>query len=424
MKIVKLSAENFKKLVAVEIKPDGNTILLTGKNGAGKSSVLDAIFAAFCGKKGVPDKPIREGQESAEIVVETENFIIKRTFTKSGGGSLTVTNSEGFKASSPQALLDKIVGEIAFDPMKFIDAYDARKQRQVLMELVGLDFGDIDSQMNAIKQERSEVKYEKEKSQHLADDIVQANVPEEEVSLKELTDLLQKSINFNAEQDKIKSAIYQIDRDIVAGANVSEQWVVTIERLEKELQAAKDEHTAALSKNDEYLAEKAKLAESLESVRDIAAIQALIDDTQHLNSLVRLNKRKREHLHDVSICRQRFSELGKQIQALEVEKATRLSAVKMPIPGLSIDETGVTHEGIPLAQVNSAKQLEIGVAVSMVLNPKLKVIRMCGNNLDSASLKIVKKLVKDNDYQAWVEKLDETGKVGVFIEDGAIKQSA
>jgi len=420
VKIVKLSAENFKKLVAVEITPDGNTILLTGKNGAGKSSVLDAIFAAFCGKKGVPDKPIRDGQESAEIVVETENFTIKRTFTTAGGGSLTVTNSDGYKAASPQALLDKIVGEIAFDPMKFIHDYDTRKQRQVLMELVGFDFTDLEQQIAAVKQERSQITRDKDKSQHDADAIDSADVPEKEVGLKYLTDKLQTAMNLNAEQDRIMSEINSLNRDITAGAYGCEQAEVQIERLEKELQAAKDAQTAALRRNDERLAQKAKLAESLEPKIDIAAIQAEIDGVESTNTLIRLNKQKAQHLTYVALCRNKFAELGKKMKALEDQKAQRLAEVKMPIAGLSIDESGVTYEGIPLAQVNSAKQLEIGVAVSMALNPKLKVIRMCGNNLDSASLKIINKLVKDKDYQAWIEKVDETGKVGIFIEDGTV----
>ena len=49
MKIVSLQAENFKRLKAVEIKPDGSTVVITGKNAQGKSSILDSIFAAVGG---------------------------------------------------------------------------------------------------------------------------------------------------------------------------------------------------------------------------------------------------------------------------------------------------------------------------------------------------------------------------------------
>lgn len=42
MKIISLIAENVKRLVAVEIKPDGNMVVISGKNGAGKTSAADA----------------------------------------------------------------------------------------------------------------------------------------------------------------------------------------------------------------------------------------------------------------------------------------------------------------------------------------------------------------------------------------------
>ena len=58
MKIVSLQAENIKKLVAVEIKPDGNMVQITGKNGHGKTSVLDAIWWALAGLSNVQAVPI------------------------------------------------------------------------------------------------------------------------------------------------------------------------------------------------------------------------------------------------------------------------------------------------------------------------------------------------------------------------------
>ncbi len=71
-KIISLQAENFKKLKAVNITPTGSTVLLTGKNGAGKSSVLDAIMAALCGKKYCPEKAVRDGEEKAKVGIYIE----------------------------------------------------------------------------------------------------------------------------------------------------------------------------------------------------------------------------------------------------------------------------------------------------------------------------------------------------------------
>ena len=65
MKIIRFEAENVKRLKAVEITPDGTVQVVTGRNGQGKSSVLDAIFLALGGgdaKKTVA-MPIRVGAE-------------------------------------------------------------------------------------------------------------------------------------------------------------------------------------------------------------------------------------------------------------------------------------------------------------------------------------------------------------------------
>ncbi len=45
---------------------------------------------------------------------------------------------------------------------------------------------------------------------------------------------------------------------------------------------------------------------------------------------------------------------------------------------------------------------------------------MSGNELDSASLAEVSKMVEAEGYQAWIERVDESGKVGFVIEDGAL----
>lgn len=63
MKILELRSENFKRLKALEIRPDGSLVTIAGRNGAGKTSVLDSIYAALAGKAAAPAVPIRKGAE-------------------------------------------------------------------------------------------------------------------------------------------------------------------------------------------------------------------------------------------------------------------------------------------------------------------------------------------------------------------------
>src|ERR1035441_8426583 len=81
-KIIKLTSENVKRLQAVEITPDGNVVVIGGKNGAGKSSVLDSIEYALGGDTA-DRMPVRRGEEKAKIVLDLGEIIVKRTDRKS-----------------------------------------------------------------------------------------------------------------------------------------------------------------------------------------------------------------------------------------------------------------------------------------------------------------------------------------------------
>jgi hypothetical protein len=134
MRILKLTAENIKKLKAVEITPDGNLVQITGPNGAGKTSVLDSIVYAFSGGRHIEAKPIRDGQDKAAIQIDCGDFVINRSITPKGA-YLSIETKDGDKKKSPQKFLDDLVGRISFDPLEFMRK-DAREQKKVLMDIV------------------------------------------------------------------------------------------------------------------------------------------------------------------------------------------------------------------------------------------------------------------------------------------------
>ena len=81
MKIVQLRAENVKRLIAVEITPEGNVIEITGKNGAGKTSVLDSIWWALAGNRTHQAVPVRQGETEAVISLDLGDIKVRREFS-------------------------------------------------------------------------------------------------------------------------------------------------------------------------------------------------------------------------------------------------------------------------------------------------------------------------------------------------------
>ena len=49
LRIIELRGENVKIIKAIRIRPKGNVVIISGKNGAGKTSVLDLIWYCLDG---------------------------------------------------------------------------------------------------------------------------------------------------------------------------------------------------------------------------------------------------------------------------------------------------------------------------------------------------------------------------------------
>ena len=161
MHIIEFAAENFMKLKAVRIRPEGaNMVVLSGKNGAGKSSILNAIMAvvdkAALKKQGIT-KLLREGQERGFVKIDLGDIIAKLTLTERGE-YLTVENKEGMAFKSPAGVMDRLRGMISFDPLAFAKM-EAKKQKDILLGLVdvGIDLDAHDKERARIFDERTNV---------------------------------------------------------------------------------------------------------------------------------------------------------------------------------------------------------------------------------------------------------------------------
>lgn len=431
MKIVKLVAENVKGLKAVEITPDENLQIISGANGQGKSSVLDSIWLAIGGseasKGSNTTRPIRDGENHAVAQVDLGNIVVTRKWTSNDKSTLKVESKDGAQFKSPQTMLNDLIGKLSFDPLSFSNL-DEKKQLETLLKMVDLpkDPAEIESEKKKLFAERTVVNREVKALKVQFDSLpYHEGVPEEEVQSSEILKEMAEAQKILQENNEIRNNYNQLGNDYKSLQHEIEYDSKEIERLENNLKSLKAQRDDKLTRLEDIAQEGSELQVKVQSLvdPDLSEFHNKLSEVDGINAKVRDNKIKlqREVAYDKVLSES--NRLTREIERLEVEKQELIKSAKFPIDGLSFDENGVLYNGVPFKQCSSAERLKVSMAMAMALNPKLRVIRiMDGSLLDSKNLQLIKEMAQDKDYQVWVETVDESGKVGVVIENGEIKK--
>jgi len=407
MKIIKLEAENVKRLRAVEITPEGNLVVVSGRNEQGKTSVLDSIWFALGGGgalKGTP-KPIRDGESTARVTLDLGDLIVERKWTADDKSYLTVETRDGARHKSPQAMLDDLVGSLSFDPLAFTQM-KAAEQRQTLQALIGFDPTELDEARSEAYERRTQVSRDIIRSEgalaSMPDPV--KGLPTVEISASLI------ATEYEAAAETLRSnELFRNALDNLRQASTARQE--TIRRLQDEDKERQIEISALES-------EASALVDP-----DISALRRRAEDAEAVNAKIRTETRRVSMANDLGALREASAKLTTQIQKIDADKATALREAAMPIEGLAIEETGVTYRGIPLGQCSGAERLRVSLAMAMALNPDLRVIRiMDGSLLDADNLKMIAQLAATEDYQVWMERVGDSGDGSVVIEDGMIQE--
>lgn len=408
MKIISLTTTNYKRAKFAEIKPDpeGNLVIVAGKNGAGKSSILDSIAAALGGanSKTTP-KPIRDGEDRAEIVLETEDLTVTRVFTPSGS-RLTLTSKDGAKYPKAQQKLDELVGKLSLDPLAFT-LLDDKKQLAQLLDLVELPFDpeQLESSRKEVFAERTLVNNRvKEFKAALAQfgDLPEG-VPSNEVSVSELLG------EYRTAEDEIRAQ--QTDRAQLQAAQDRIRNIDTqIAALQAERATCEDERVEAQ-----------EAIENHTETPDLSAIQAKIDGAEETNRLVRKKQERGSLQFQYDATTDQAQALTAKLDEIDKAKADGLASAQFPVEGLGFTEEGVTYQGVPFKQASTAEQIRVSMAMAIALNPALRVIRISdGSLLDSDSLALVEETAREHDMQVWLEVVGEDIEGAYTIVDGEV----
>jgi predicted ABC-type transport system involved in lysophospholipase L1 biosynthesis ATPase subunit len=423
MKIVKLNAENIKRLQAVEITPKGDVVTIAGRNGAGKSSVLDSIWWALAGTSHIQAEPIRKGQTKARIRLDLGEIVVERRFTE-GSSTLFVENAEGARFPSPQKMLDALLGELSFDPLAF-SRMEPREQFDELRRVSKLevDLEQLDGLNRSDYAKRTDVNREARAKRAQADGIaVPAGTPDAAVDQSALVDELQRAGERNAEIERNAAHRREMQRSAQDYRKDAASEKSLVESLRRQI-AEHETRAAILTRDAEQIEQRIANAEPLPDAVDVKELRAKIEQARVTNENVAKRERRTALTAEAVALEGESRELSLQMEAREKAKAEAIKVAAIPVPGLGFGDGIVTFNGIPFDQASSAEQLRVSLAIAMAANPKIRVIRIQdGSLLDDDSLAAVAEMAKLHDYQVWIERVASDGKVGIMIEDGMVKR--
>jgi chromosome segregation ATPase len=443
MRITAVSIENFKRVRDVRITPDADRtlILLGGKNRQGKSSTLDALTAAFGGKRAQPSDPVRHGAEEATIRVELDGgaLVIHRVIQEDGECKLEVRDAYG-PLKAPQQELDKLIGARFLDPHAFL-RLAAKEQRAQLMRLIpdAKRIDELDAKRERAFTRRKEVGRDLKKAEgELARlDPVEVGTPIDVAAItaqrdkivaveREAEQLAGKEQAAKREAEGISARIGQYQDELASKRRQLEQ----LQREIAELDAVIETTDARLAAQDKVVSEAAAAkANAFDALKNLAPLRAEIDGQlakadAHNRTVYAAEahaKRRTEAEQTVAALSKETDEITKLLGVIDERKAAILQAAKLPVEGLSVDDEGVTLNDVPFSQASGAEQFRVALALAIAASPGLDDIWIRdGALLDEEHLELVEAHAKANSKRVWIERVGTNDPGVIEIRDGKV----
>lgn len=437
MKTTRIKIRNLFGITETEL--DGRSVELTGGNGVGKTSVIDALRYALTNNS---DRNIivKQGETEGEILIETDTGLSINRKKRTEKSDYKSVKENGREIMGPENFLKQLFTPLQLDPVAFT-LMDEKSKNRAILDLIEFDwdlnyirekFGEVPAWVNYEQnilevlsdmqsengewfKERQNVNRDIRNKQAFVEDIAK-DIPDNYQAEKwESYDLggaykkleQMKEINSRIERAKLfrgsyDSKLRKLEADKMIDISSAEK-AISAER--ESLLADNERMKAQIKANEEKLAglagtleDKKALAESRFSEAktkldaDMSVADEYLDkqplDCTELQSEVSTAEDMKRHLNEyqrmkamqgeLEQLKARSDEYTRKIELARSLPGVILETAKLPIEGLTVEDGIPLIHGLPVANLSEGEQLSLCVDVAISKPNGLQIILIDG----------------------------------------------
>lgn len=424
MHVIEFVIEGFKGIASVCKVKAGKLVQVSGKNEAGKSSLLDGLEWTLTGKvQGKKPKvsPIHRGLKFTRGEVTLKGLRVKRRLSEEGREQLALESPEGATFNQPQGRIYELVKDLAFDPLAFGRLTPA-EQRERLLGLIGVDLEEIEARRETVYMRRRDINRDHKTALARVGDPVEG-APEKPVDVERLEADLESCLLKGAENMEARNEARLAEGDAERANEEVERIDREIARLEELLADSREKRLEAADAEEKASERAAKLRKAAGELTDPdpAPLRVTIAEGRRANDRLKEAAERARRQKEADALAAKSERLTETLAEIDAEKEAALAGAEMPVEGLGVSEDGVTFNGEPFEQLATSRRIQICTAIAAAMNPHLNIaIVRDGNDLDADSFAAFAGYCEEHGIQPWIERIVPVGEA-LVIEEGRVK---
>lgn len=422
-----------------EQKLSGKSVEITGANGTGKTSVIDAIRYALTNKSD-RDYIVRNGESEGEIIIETDTGLMIDRKARTEQSDYKSVKQNGNIVPSPEAFLRDIITPLQLQPMEFMRMGKKEQNATILnmidfpwnMETIRGWFGEIPADINydqnilaILNDIQAENGTYYQTRQDLNRDIrakraivaeIKASLPVdydgsqwEDVSLNELYTKIEKLRKSNetiekarrmqeGHDGKIRSfeadreiALAALDREITAKGNSIDTELASLRERIKFLEKEKEGLSVTKADREKVIQsehkEKVAMFEAeISAYSEFAGMEVQPVDTflkeaetaEKMKSHVNEWRRMLALEEEIKGLSEKSASLTEKIEKARTLPGEILETASIPISGLSVKDGIPLINGLPVSNLSEGEKLDLCIDVAIQNPAGLQIILIDG----------------------------------------------